>query len=451
MKLDYFKISRFFLYLIPFAVVIVTNNTLFPFIVGKYALFRGVVDLALIAFLLGLLLSPDAAEYEKRLKKVFFSPIGIAVGLFALAFFLACVFGVNFSWSFWSNFERGEGGLQILNLYVFFLLLGSLFRNEDDWAKFLTFMVSGAVLMVAYGYAASLAWPGFAGSKFTDSGYRFEGSVGNAAYAAAYIIFALGYLFYLFMTRYRKTFKVGGFIFLGAVTAFLLSAFFLAGTRGAFIGLVGGLVAMLAYVGFKRPAWRKWLFGAIALVLILVGIIVAFHNSPVIQKIPGSRVFDITFLAQTFDTRLVMWQIAWHGFLQRPLFGWGPENFGVVFAKDFNINYFIPSQGFGAWFDRAHSIVFDALSETGAVGTLAYLGMFAAFFWVFGKAQKRDYEAPHLKEQSLFTRAVLPALIVAYLIQGIVLFDVLPIYINYFAIFAMGAFLYQKPVKEISN
>ena len=225
----------------------------------------------------------------------------------------------------------------------------------------------------------------------------------------------------------------------------LLSAFFLAGTRGAFIGLVGGLIAMLAYVGFKRPAWRKWLFSAIAIVIILVSVMVAFHNSPFVKKIPGSRVFDITFLAQTFDTRIIMWQTAWQGFLHRPVFGFGPENFSVVFDKYFNINYFVPSQGFGAWFDRAHSIIFDGLAETGAVGTLAYLGMFGAFFWVFFKSQKRGHESPGLEGQSLFTRAVVPALIVAYLIQGVVLFDVLPIYINYFTVLALGAFLYQRP------
>ncbi len=443
--MNYFKVSRFFLYLVPLTVVIVTNSTLFPFIVGKYAFFRAVVDISLILFLLGLLLAPDAADYERRLKKIFFSPVGIAVSLFALAFILACIFGVNFDWSFWSNFERGEGGLQILHLYAFFLLLGTLFQNEKDWSRFFFWMVGGAVLMVAYGYGASFSLPGFAGSHFTDNGYRFQGSVGNSAYLSAYIIFALGYLFYLFMTKYRQKFKVGGYVFLGAIVAFFLSAFFLSGTRGAFIGLIGGIVAMLAYVGWKHAPWRKWLFSAIALVLIAVGLMVAFQRSAFVQKIPGSRVFDISFLTQTFETRTVMWQIAWHGFLDRPVFGWGPENFGDVFAKDFDIKYFDPSQGFGAWFDRAHSIVFDALAETGAVGTVAYFGMFAVFFWEFFKSQKRDHEAPLLKEQSLFTRAIFPALMLAYLIQGIVLFDVLTIYINTFTILAFGWFLYQRP------
>ena len=71
MKVDYFKFSKFFLYLVPFAIAIVSRSTLFPFIVGKYVWFRTAVDLALIAFLLGLLFMPREANiYENRLKKV---------------------------------------------------------------------------------------------------------------------------------------------------------------------------------------------------------------------------------------------------------------------------------------------------------------------------------------------------------------------------------------------
>ena len=51
----FFKISKFFLWLAPLMIFLVTTSTLFPFIVGKYVWFRTSIDLAFICFLLGLL------------------------------------------------------------------------------------------------------------------------------------------------------------------------------------------------------------------------------------------------------------------------------------------------------------------------------------------------------------------------------------------------------------
>ncbi|KKL11323.1 hypothetical protein LCGC14_2546990, partial [marine sediment metagenome] len=88
-----------------------------------YVWFRSLIGLALIFFLLGLLFNREADFYWERLKRIVRSPLFIAVSVFVTAFLAATFFGVDPAFSFWSNFERGEGGLQILNLYVFFVLL----------------------------------------------------------------------------------------------------------------------------------------------------------------------------------------------------------------------------------------------------------------------------------------------------------------------------------------
>src|SRR3989344_754896 len=130
---DYFKLSKFFLYLVPLGIVIVSKSTLFPFIVGKYVWFRTGVDLALIFFLLGLLFNDATSDVWRRTINIFKNPLVIAVSAFVFIFILAGFFGVDSANSFWSNFERGEGGLQILHLWLFFFLLITLFREEENW------------------------------------------------------------------------------------------------------------------------------------------------------------------------------------------------------------------------------------------------------------------------------------------------------------------------------
>ena len=43
------------------------------------------------------------------------------------------------------------------------------------------------------------------------------------------------------------------------------------------------------------------------------------------------------FSEGTIYGRIVIWKIAWQGFLERPLLGWGPENYSIVFSKYYTV------------------------------------------------------------------------------------------------------------------
>lgn len=433
-----FKIARSLLYLSALYVVFVTSSTLFPFIVGKYAWFRGTVGLALIAFAFGLLFFDESGAMWERLKEVFRKPLVIALAVFTFVFLLAGFFGVDPAFSFWSNFERGEGGLQMLHLFVLVVLLVTLLREERDWSHFFMWVLAGGVLSIGYGFFAAWDVSGFVGARFAEPGFRFQASIGNPAYVAAFSIFMAFYAGYLLWSRYRaRLFSAGAWALYGLL-ALMAVAFVLAATRGAFIGLIVGLIAGCAYFVFAHRAWRRWFaVGAVALVL-LVSVFVFFKDTDLVKAIPGSRVFDISLSAETFRHRAIMWGIALEGWKERPLLGWGAENYIQIFDQKLDPAYFDPAVGFGAWFDRAHSIYFDYLAETGIVGLLSFLALFAVF--AFGLFKKR--EGAEGKE-SIIPKALLTGAIAAYLVQGIVLFDVLPIFYNLFVVLAFASYYFS--------
>lgn len=449
-----FKVSRSFLLLSFLSLAIVTPSTLFPFIVGKYAWFRTSVDLALIAFLFGLLFQDSGAVMMRRLRDACRQPLVIAVSAFTGIFLLACLFGIDPSFSFWSSFERGEGGFQILHLWLFFSLLVVLVKENAEWRKVFAWAITGGVLVALYGFFAGVGVTGFLGGRFGSNGYRFPGSIGNPAYVAAVALFMLFFAAFLFWSRPRRLRSLAtlGYFFIAAI---FLAVFFSAATRGAFLGLIAVAVAVAGYFMFTHRQWRKWLIGGAAAILVIVGVLVYFKDSSFVKSIPGSRIFDISFSARTFEDRAIMWKIALDGFRERPLLGWGPENFITVFARHFNTDYFRPAEGFGAWFDRAHSLYFDYLVETGILGLVSFLSIFATFYWcLFGMVRRNSMEmvtGPGVHRNlpqktshasflfSPFARALLFAVPVAYLVQGIVLFDVLPIYICVFLFLAFAA------------
>ncbi len=419
-----------------------TPSTLFPFIVGKYVWFRVCIDLALIAFLCGVMFSKELSVITDRFLILFRHPLVIAVSVFTLMFLLACFFGVDPHFSFWSNFERGEGGIQVIHLYIFFLLLTYLFQEEKDWRKIFGFVFFGAIFMSVYGVFAGLGTRGFIGAPFTDQGFRFQGSIGNSAYVAAYILFSLFYAGYIILSRYRN--KLFSFvpIILYILSGGLLTVFIFAATRGALLGLIGALCVSGFYMAFRHSMARKWILGALAAVLIVFGTGIYFKQSVFIQKLPMARLFDISFTTETFGHRAIMWKSAIDGFKERPLLGWGPENFIHVFDAHFNTAYFKPSEGFGAWFDRAHSIIFDSLAETGILGLLSFLSMFGVFFFLFFR---HHHISSVFSSYSSTVKAIILCIPVAYLIQGLVLFDVLPIYTNVFLFLAFATYLFSAP------
>ena len=112
----------------------------------------------------------------------------IAASVFSGIVVLASLFAFDVHAGFWSNFERGEGGFQMLHYILFFLLLVLLLREEKDWKKLFRFSLIAAVLMILYGVLSISGATGFispyaggaqpAGWFNTLITGRFEGSLG---------------------------------------------------------------------------------------------------------------------------------------------------------------------------------------------------------------------------------------------------------------------------------
>ncbi len=122
----------------------------------------------------------------------------------------------------------------------------------------------------------------------------------------------------------------------------------------------------------------------------------------------------------------------------------GPENFTPVFDKYFNPNFYVPGQNTETWYDRAHSVFFDYLVETGILGLLSYLAIFVMFYWEFFRSRKRaaaDDKGGSVSGTLL--NGFVFAMPVAYLVQGVAIFDVLPMYVSLFAFLAFANYYFS--------
>ncbi len=440
----FLRLSKFFLHTSVFAVALVAASNYFPFIGVKYYFFRWVTELAVICALLWWAF--ERGNLGERMKSAFKKPIVWAVSAFTAAYTLAALFAWDAHSAIWSNFERGEGAFQMIHYYLFFLLLATLFEEERDWKILFRSSLVAAGLMIAYGLMA--AAPGnqsFLGPYYSSGSpiaptmwsrlmaTRFQGSLGNPAYVSIYLVFMGFFGIWLWFSKKRDWLSHLGY----SLLMFLFFFFFwLAGTRGTMLGLIAGVLVYLGYLCvYGQKKLRITAVATLLGLIFLVGLAFGFRNQPWLQQIPGSRLLFLDFGQATAQTRFWTWGSAWEGFKERPILGWGPENFTAVFDKHFDVRHFVPGENRETWFDRAHSVFFDYLAETGVVGLLAYLSMFAAFYWQLWRRG--------LREHPLMT-GLLVAMPVAYFVQALALFDVLPIYINLFILLAFGSYILKE-------
>ncbi len=398
------------LLLTPFIVLIVTRPLYFPFITGKNFAFRILVELLAVVWVWAALTFP---RFRPRLSGLVFAVIA-----FIAVMGLATIFSLSPYRSFWSSFERMEGYVALLHLFLYFLLLASVFKSERDWWLFFHTSLSASVIVSLYGIFQL-----FGKLAIHQGRTRIDATFGNATYFAAYLLFHLFFLLWFFLrtpNRYAK---------MAYALAFLLESVMLyyTATRGAILGLLGGLVILAVILAvFERGMLRRLALAGLGAVVLVVGLFFLARNTAFVQKSPVlERFASVSLRETTTQSRFTIWKMALSGWRERPILGWGQENFVFVFSK-----YYEPSLWRQEpWFDRAHNVFLDWLISGGILGLAAYLAM-------FGMAISSIIRARRRRVLDAVTFGILLSLLAAHFFQNLFVFDNLTSYLLFFALLA---------------
>jgi len=404
----------------------------FPFITGKNFGFRIIVEIIFAAWLLLAYYKPD---YRPK-----FSWIMGAMTLFVGIIFTADLFGANMLKSFWSNYERMEGFVGLIHNFAFFVVIGSVFTREL-WTKYFQTFLFSSVAMSFYGLLQ------VSGTLATHQGGRLDGSFGNASYMAVYMLFNVFIASYLF-TRLKKG-NAMRWVY-GGVAVFDLFILYYTQTRGTILGLLAGIaVASILTIIFekKRPKLVRNMSLVFGGLVLMIALFFVFKDSSFVRQSPVlARMAAISLTEQTTVSRFMVWGMAIEGFKERPILGWGQENFNIVFNKYYNPGMYNQEQ----WFDRAHDIFFDWLIAGGILGLLSYLLLFAvgiALIWkptkpVSGEgilAKIKHIWTEHTsgeESDKVLSNSILTGLFAAYFVHNIFVFDNLFSYILFFSVLA---------------
>jgi len=406
-------IIRWGTYLSLLTPLVVVSDSFYSFVVPKTIYFRIIVEIIFATYLILILSFP---KYRPKI-----NALSVSIFIFILISIITSVLGVDFQRSFWSVYERMTGLFTILHLYAFFLVLSSVFRKRKDWERL--FFISIAIgIVCCFGVIAA------------DSVARGGGTIGNTSFLASYLLFNI---FFAIALLVKNKFSGLGIFAITSLLIFipiLLSA----SARGAIICFFGGLFLLfMGLLFFSDKRKLRIIAVTTPLVLILMAGILIF-SFPTIKNTIISYLSDM-------KARILVWEMAWKGFLERPILGWGLENFDVVFAKFFSPKLFLGEYGGETWFDRAHNIVLDTLINSGIVGLISYLSIFCIS--ILSLLKKCFVE----NKENIGVNLVIISLLIAYFAQNLLVFDLISSYAVFFLTLAFINFLIQEEDSEESN
>jgi len=411
-------------------------------------------------------------------------------GLFGI-FLLASIFSVDPLFSFWGSPYRGGGFVTFAFYFVFAIMAFLFFRKQDPhvseagWQKAWVFSIFIGILV---SFVGIIQYYGLFNKIFAASGQP-PSTLGNPIILAIYLLllffptlsFAINQSFDTVQGKLKKIFYIFSLLI-------FLFTILISGTRAAYLGIFIGVLYFLLFFPvrdhardsategslgqaisngarpvkssqsevsretgqFNRtsPKKLKILKICIGLFIIFILAFVLYANvHPGLPKILQNRITtglvnQLSIKHALNDERYRAWQTAFKEVLDKPILGWGPENFAVGFDKNYD-----PKITTSPWWDKAHNIFLDTGAEAGILGILAYLALFGVLFWQLHKVKHAENNPPSPEatdgqsaEKTLMAHGI-QATLIGYLVANFFSFDSFGTYIIFFLIIAYSLHL----------
>ena len=395
--------------------LVVSPETIFPFVVGKALYSRSLIEIVFVSWALLFLLNPSWRPPRSRILVLLAAALGVAA--------LSAGFGVSVQRSFWSNYERMQGVVDQAHWFALAVVLVSVLRTGRDWRILLTLNLAVGMAIALMAVAEYYRHP-WIYRIYWPPATRVMTTLGNSSFLGAYlgvnVTIALGFLIRSFVPvahpgkasapaeekhgrwsnrtnpprqprSARFSMFWAGRCFWGATALIGLWALTLTASRGPFLGLVSSLAALAAlYVFLARTRMvRLAAAGSVGLLGIVVILLLVLSFSPAVSLVDAWNVNPLlSRLAddQSLDTvreRLSTWRVGIRGFLDRPILGWGPENYIAIWGRH-GSGEFIPAMR--EIYDHSHNKLIEELATKGLPGLLVHLAIWGLTFHIVLRA-----------------------------------------------------------------
>jgi putative inorganic carbon (HCO3(-)) transporter len=357
------------------------------------------------------------------------TPLDLPILAYVISAGVSTAFAANPNLALFGAYGRSEGLLTIATYGALFWLTAQSVAGPAEARSVLRALLAGAfvVSLMAIGQAVAItltAPP--SGESATGFGgvARAVGTFGNANALAAYLAMAIPLAVneFLQVKTFQDRLLAGNMI--GVTTIALVLTF----GRGAWVGALVGVAVVL---GIRRPSPRRVavaagvVVGVVAVIAVLLALLGA-GGPQIVQSTAARLASRADPRAGSGAARLHIWKDTLAMIASRPITGYGPDNFGLVF----------PQFQTGPW--AGSQIIDESHSELLQVGATQGLIGIAAFGWLCFAFLRMCWN----RRENVFAGAVLGAG-AAFLITNLVNFSVVPAALQFWLFLGAGTVLLQ--------
>lgn len=359
--------------------------TTFPFLVYKNFIYGGTatraINIEIVAIVSAIIIGIGIFRKTVTFQKVF-SPITIVLGLYFLILVLSMFFGVDPHTSFWSKSTRTTGLYFTTHLVLLYFVFTSIFSDEKIRIRAINlFIYSSAIYSVLT--FLGIQGIGLVFPTYINDGFTFQ----NSSFAAMHLVAAV------LLLLYRTNLSGWNWRWVTVFTLLLINPFFISnkvwfGKIDFPSGIIGEAKASALAVGFviilyilgsilkkiKKESVKK--YAVIGIAVFCIGSLAFISGS----LISSEGIVRKQYLTQASAVRPIVWDLSKKSIAERPLLGWGTDNFDRSYEKYFDSRVLEERYGNEAWLDRAHTPLLDQAVENGYIGVIAYVSIFLVTF-----------------------------------------------------------------------
>jgi len=446
----YYKIYLFGFFLILALPLLAASPWFHPAAWGKAIIFRIIISSFLFLIIWQLISKKTKINFKELLdrKNKIFWPFWLLVALWAI-FLLATIFSLDPYYSFWESPYRA-GGFLNFSFYIIFAVLAFLIIKEKGWQKIWDFSILIGVLVSII--AIFQRFNIFRGTIMPYAG-RPPSTMGGPTFLALYLVL-LVFLTLSFLSKEKGAKKKLFYLF-----AFLLFLYviLLTESRAAYFGLfIGFFYFIFAWQKNFFPLKRKKILTVLKIlfgILLISGIcgIYYLNTKPELSDyLRKNKLFQgvssrLSIDLASAEPRFSAWLISLEAIKEKPILGYGPENFSIAFDKHYNPSLPLITKDWGSWWDRAHNFLFDISVTAGIPALIIFISLIAVLFFQLQKLKNADKYADNNVDKSLKIVAHgIQATFFGYLATNFFSFDTFSTYLVFFLLIAYSLFLIQK-------
>jgi len=409
--------------LLPF---IISEVSFFPGNFARAIFFRVIVEVMLVAFV-GLIF----------IDKKYFPPINLItmlIGAWWGTLAISTLLSPQPLFAFWGSVERMEGFFTLSHYFIFFFILVGSFKDRLKWQIIFNAGIMGSIIMAGISLLQRLEI-GFTSPILVGRVLpRATGTLESPLFLSSYLLFFI----FLSLTLFVENLKKRIALLYATALVFQILALFATDTRSGQLALIVGTIWFIVLLPIRHKVVTRAkiavagsMLGGVVLFAILASqdaLMSVVERLPLVPRLLFYAT-DITSFVNSLDQRLDVWNIAWQGFLSRPFFGYGPEQFTYVMDGLFPayLNIYFQQQ----WLNKSLNILLDTLIFSGIVGLGILVTIFGVLFW------KLVVTPPKNK---LFAHGIF-VIFIAYITQALANLDHTLSYILLFLFLAFAVYL----------